>query len=168
MYSYKIQHTLITVPFHESKDTLKWSKYLPGDASLSIVLELLTYFEMGWKIHKLLLRPYCNVSISPDRRKTFRDAPYFCLSLATSIFLPKIFSFLCLLIVHFPNIIWNEDPGSNLGSNQKRKLYCHLISDPQSTHICDCPLVLKLLCKLLNYLIFLSYCYGTQHKSYLL
>lgn len=74
--------------------------------------------------------------------------------LATSIFLTKIFSFLCLLIAHFPNIIWNEDPGSNLGSNQKRKLYCHLISYPQSTHICDCPLVLKLLCKLLNYLIF--------------
>lgn len=88
--------------------------------------------------------------------------------LATSIFLTKIFSFLCFPIAHSPNIIWNKDPGSNLGSNQKRKFCCHLIWGPQSTHICDCPLVLKLLCKLLNYLIFHLTVYGTQHKNYLL
>ena len=117
--------------------------------SLSIVLEHM-YFEMGWKIKKWLLGSYCNVSIYPDRTKSFKDAPHFFLSTCHMYSSHWTFSSFSFLVSSHEM----KSQAHNVGSNQRKKFHFPLILGPQSRHICDCQTILKLLCKLLNYLIF--------------
>lgn len=136
----------------------------------SIVLELHTYFETGWKIQKLLLRSYYNVSVSPDRIKSFKDALHFCL-FSCHIYSHYIFSFflfpLPLCCLHYRYSKKWKAGTLNVGRIRK-KSHFPFISGPKSRHICYHQSILKLSCKILTYLAFWSYWYANQHINYLL